>query len=128
VGRRARHDALDEQIEAWTSQRSLAEAVEALVSAGVPAHAVVNAHFVMPNPQLEQREFFQVLKHPVTGETRYPGLPMRFSALGPHLHRAPPPTLGQHNDEVLRGELGLSDEELERLREAKCIGDRPTFM
>ncbi len=128
AGRRAQHDALDERIEAWTSQRSLAEAEETLVSAGVPAHAVVNAHFVMPNPQLEQREFFQVLKHPVTGETRYPGLPMRFSALGPHLHRAPPPTLGQHNDEILRGELGLSDEELARLREARCIGDRPTFM
>jgi crotonobetainyl-CoA:carnitine CoA-transferase CaiB-like acyl-CoA transferase len=98
------------------------------VAAGIPAHALVDAQRVMPNPQLEHRRFFQTLVHPVTGETRYPGLPMRFSALGPHLHRSPPPTLGQHNAEILGGELGLSADELDRLREAQIIGERPTFM
>jgi crotonobetainyl-CoA:carnitine CoA-transferase CaiB-like acyl-CoA transferase len=98
------------------------------VAAGVPAHAAVNAHRVMPNPQLEHRSFFQTMVHPVTGPTRYPGFPMRFSRLGPNLHRNPPPTLGQHNQEILQGELGLSDSELESLREQKIVGDRPSFM
>ena len=53
---------------------------------------------------------------------------MRFSALGDRLHRSPPPTLGQHNDEILGGELGLSEAELDALREQKIIGDWPTFM
>ena len=39
-----------------------------------------------------------------------------------------PPLLGEHNDEVLREELGLSDEAIERLREAQVIGERPSFM
>jgi crotonobetainyl-CoA:carnitine CoA-transferase CaiB-like acyl-CoA transferase len=98
------------------------------VDAGVPAHPLVNAHYVMPNPQLEQRRFFQVIRHPVTGEARYPGLPMAFSGLPRDLHRRPPPTLGQHNDEILGGELGLSAEELQDLRERKIIGERPAFM
>ena len=128
AGRRARHDALDQALEDWLAGWERDAAVEALVGAGIPAHALVDAQRVMPNPQLEHRRFFQTLVHPVTGETRYPGVPMRFSALGPGLHRAPPPTLGQHNAEILGGELGLSDDELARLREAHIIGDRPTFM
>jgi crotonobetainyl-CoA:carnitine CoA-transferase CaiB-like acyl-CoA transferase len=128
AGRRARHDEIDAKLGEWLAGQERDAAAEALVAAGVPAAALQNPHFVMPNPQLEHRRFFQTLKHPVTGETRYPGFPMGFSSLGPQLHRAPPPTLGQHNDEVLGGELGLSGEELEALRQAKVIGDRPSFM
>ena len=89
---------------------------------------MINAHYVMPNPQLEHRQFYQTMEHPVTGATRYPGLPTRFSALGDRLHRCPPPTLGQHNREILCGELGLSEEEFDALREKQIIGDRPSFM
>ncbi|MEE8474424.1 MAG: CoA transferase [Myxococcota bacterium] len=126
--RRVRHDAIDAGIETWLSDRKQADAVNALLEAGVPAHSVINAHYVMPNPQLEHRRFYQTLEHPVTGETRYPGLPMRFSALGDRLHRSSPPTLGQHNREILCGELGLSEEEFEALLEKQIIGDRPSFM
>ena len=63
----------------------------------------------------------------MTGPTPYPSLPMRFSSFGKGLHAFPPPTMGQHNEEVLRGELGLSSEELESLREKKVIGDQPAF-
>ena len=51
-----------------------------------------------------------------------------FSDLERDLHRTPPPTLGQHNREILQGELGLSDAELERFEEAQIIGTRPSFM
>jgi crotonobetainyl-CoA:carnitine CoA-transferase CaiB-like acyl-CoA transferase len=50
---------------------------------------------------------------------------MRFSSPGPSgWWPGPAPTLGQHNDDVLR-ELGVSDDELDRLRSAGVIGDRP---
>jgi crotonobetainyl-CoA:carnitine CoA-transferase CaiB-like acyl-CoA transferase len=127
-GRRAQHDRIDEGIDAWFKDKDIALAVEQLLGAGVPASAVVNGHHVMPNPQLEHRGFFQNLKHPVTGDTRYPGFPMNYSILGNQLHRSPPPTLGQNNEEVLRGELGLSEEEYEDLKARQVIGTRPTFM
>jgi crotonobetainyl-CoA:carnitine CoA-transferase CaiB-like acyl-CoA transferase len=38
----------------------------------------------------------------------------------------PPPTLGQHNEEVLGGLCGLSDQDLARLASAGVIGTRPT--
>jgi len=127
-GRREAHDLLDEELSKWISQRSCAENVDLLLGAGIPASAVVNGHFVRPNLQLEHRRFFQTLEHPVTGSVDYPVLPMRFSELGPELHRRPPPTLGQHNEEVLRDELGLSEDELEDLRKNKTIGTRPSFL
>ena len=127
-GRRDSHDEIDERIGQWLSTQKRDEAVRKLADAGVPAHPLVNGHLLMPNPQLEHRRFFQVMEHPVTGATRYPGLPMAFSGLERHLHGSPPPTLGQHNDEILGGELGLSKDELGGLRERKVIGERPSFM
>ena len=128
AGRHAGHDAIDERLAAWLATQERDDVAERLLAAGVPANPLVNGHRLMPNPQLEQRGFFQIMEHPVTGRTRYPGLPMAFSALPRQLHPGPPPTLGQHNDEILKEKLGLSDEELSELRERQIIGERPAFM
>jgi formyl-CoA transferase len=45
---------------------------------------------------------------------------MRFSQT-PVEHGVPPPTLGQHTDEVLRGLLGRSEAEIQRLRAEAII-------
>jgi len=127
-GRRRRHDAIDEHIEAWLETLSQSQAVERLLAVGIPAAAAINPHHLSPHVQLEHRKFFHTMVHPVTGETRYPGLPMVFSAFGTRLHKSPPPTLGQHNREILCGELGLTDEQLEDLRQRQVIGERPSFM
>lgn len=128
AGRRARHDEIDERLDAWLADQPRREAAERLVAAGIPAAELINAHRVMPHPQLEARAFFQTLVHPETGSTRYPGFPMRFGGFGSRLHRSPPPTLGQHNRELLGSELGLSDQEIDSLLEAQVIGERPAFL
>jgi crotonobetainyl-CoA:carnitine CoA-transferase CaiB-like acyl-CoA transferase len=128
AGRYAAHDALQARLSAWSRTRSREEVLEALLAAGVPAAASINNHTLWPNPQLEARGFFQTMKHPVTGETRYPSFPAIFSAFERDLHRTPPPTLGQHNREILQGDLGLSDTEVARLEAEKIIGTRPSFM
>ncbi|MEE2678035.1 MAG: CoA transferase [Myxococcota bacterium] len=128
AGRRAAHDTLDAELGSWCAGRSAEAAAEALLAEGVPAAPLVNAHFIAPNPQLEARGFYQTLAHPRTGTTRYPGLPMHFSDFDSAKRRTPPPTLGQHNHEVLNGDLGISDTEIERLREAKVIGERPAWL
>ncbi|MCH2187574.1 CoA transferase [Myxococcota bacterium] len=126
-GRRRQHDAIDERIEQWTGTRAVEEILSELVGAGVPAAHLINAHNLSPHPQLEARQFFQNLSHPKAGETRYPGWPMSFSAWPRALHIRPPPTLGQHNMEIL-GELGLTQGQVEDLEQRQIIGRRPSFM
>jgi crotonobetainyl-CoA:carnitine CoA-transferase CaiB-like acyl-CoA transferase len=124
-GRRAAHDLLDRELSAWLAGRDRDDVVEQLAAAGVPAAAVVLPPDVVGNVQLRARGFFETLDHPHTGPTEYAGLPFAPLRGVDGWCRRPAPTLGQHNDEVLGGELGLSAEELERLRESQVIGDRP---
>jgi crotonobetainyl-CoA:carnitine CoA-transferase CaiB-like acyl-CoA transferase len=123
--RRARHDEIDAAISRVTATRDASELVGVLSKAGIPAEVLINGFHLMPHPQLEARGFYKVLEHPFTGANRYSGLP--FVGLADDKPATPPPTLGQHNREVLQGELGLSDEELRELEEKGIIGTRPPW-
>jgi crotonobetainyl-CoA:carnitine CoA-transferase CaiB-like acyl-CoA transferase len=67
-----------------------------------------------------------VARSPARGPLALPRAPLRLGRAGHTL--APPPTLGQHNDEILGGELGLSRVELAELRAKKIIGERPAWL
>jgi crotonobetainyl-CoA:carnitine CoA-transferase CaiB-like acyl-CoA transferase len=126
IDRRADHDLVDEQLAAWCADRELDELVEQLAALQVPAAPVIVPRDIADNPQMRARHFFEALDHPVTGTHELPGLPFRFASRGEQpWYRSPAPTLGQHNDEVLREELGLDDAEIDGLRARNVIGDRP---
>ncbi|MFN8557797.1 MAG: CoA transferase [Dehalococcoidia bacterium] len=65
--------------------------------------------------QLNARGYWVQVDHPTTGPLPYPGEPVRLSGTAWAVRR-PAPLLGQHTDEVLTAELGLSAEEIGRLR------------
>jgi len=69
---------------------------------------------VAADPHLEARGFFVEVDHPATGPLRYPGAPYRHAAT-PWQIRRPAPRLGEHNEEIYRGELGLSRDEYDAL-------------
>jgi len=48
------------------------------------------------------------------------GIPFRMNGTPPSIRR-PPPLLGQHTEEVLGGELGLSASRIAQLRAEKVI-------
>jgi crotonobetainyl-CoA:carnitine CoA-transferase CaiB-like acyl-CoA transferase len=114
-----------EERAAWCAQRPPDQAAKELLDAGIPAAAMVPAFMALDDPQLRARGYFEPVAHPLVGEHEYPGWPMRFSAGPDRYWRDPAPLLGQHNDEVLHGELGLTADEMARLREQHVIGDAP---
>jgi crotonobetainyl-CoA:carnitine CoA-transferase CaiB-like acyl-CoA transferase len=117
-----------DDVAAWCSARSPADAADALVAAGIPAADVIRQERAAFNEQLVARGFFEELDHPVVGRHAFPSLPFVFRTSQGGRRRwlhSPAPTLGQHNDEVLAGDLGLSGDELDRLRDDKLIGERP---
>jgi crotonobetainyl-CoA:carnitine CoA-transferase CaiB-like acyl-CoA transferase len=98
----------------WCAVRPPDAAAAELVADGIPAAAMVAAWATLDDPQLQARGFFQAIDHPDVGEQDYPGWPMRFSAGPWEWWPGPAPTLGQHTDEVLQRELGLSPADSEK--------------
>jgi crotonobetainyl-CoA:carnitine CoA-transferase CaiB-like acyl-CoA transferase len=126
IDRRADHDVVDEQVAAWCTDRELDEVVEQLAARHVPAAPVIVPRDIADNPHMRARRFFEALEHPVTGTHELPGVPFRFASRSTRpWYRSPAPTLGQHNREVLREQLGLDDAEIDDLRVRHVIGERP---
>jgi crotonobetainyl-CoA:carnitine CoA-transferase CaiB-like acyl-CoA transferase len=122
-GRRAHHDAVDDHLARWTASWPADEVVARLRVHGVPVARQVRVDRLYDQPQLIARDYYQALDALKTGTRRYPGWPMQFSFLD-RPHRFGPPSLGQHNREILHGELGLDDDTLRRLEAEHIIGDR----
>jgi crotonobetainyl-CoA:carnitine CoA-transferase CaiB-like acyl-CoA transferase len=101
-------------------QRTRAEWIDALEQAGVPCGPINSIAEVFANPQVQSRGMRIDVPHNGSGQIPLVGSPMKFTR-APLNDRQPPPQLGEHNDEVLTGILGLDDEELALLRAANVI-------
>ncbi len=119
--KRAIHGAaLIEEVSAWTRQHDKHEVMRRLGEAGVPCSAVLDTRDLYRDPHLLARDFVQSVEHPEFGEVPLLGFPTRMSASHVELKRAP--FLSEHGDEVLRADLGLSDEDLAALRGEGILG------
>lgn len=81
----------------------------------IPFAMVLGIDELMDDPQYRARGFFQAIDHPLAGPITYPGAPFRMSETPWRLERAAP-LLGEHNEEIYLGRLGLSKGDLVRLR------------
>jgi len=92
-----------------------------LLPAGIPVGAINTIDQVVGHPQVAAREALVACDHPVAGTVRMVAPPVALSAT-PGRVRRPAPLVGEHTDEVLRDRLGLTEDELTRLRESGAIG------
>jgi benzylsuccinate CoA-transferase BbsE subunit len=73
---------------------------------------------IAENPQLKSRNWLTTVEHDDLGRTLdYPGPPYRLSET-PWSIRMRPPLVGEHNAEILGGELGVDEDEWKRLTDA----------
>jgi crotonobetainyl-CoA:carnitine CoA-transferase CaiB-like acyl-CoA transferase len=124
-GRAAAHDVFDQVVAAWTRTQAPTNIVAALRERDIPVEEVVAPERMYDLPELDARGYYADFEHAVTGWHRYPGWPFRITPGPARHHRFAPPTLGQHNDEIL-SDLGLSRDELVALRRDRVIGERVT--
>ena len=113
--------ALREQIAGWTAGRDKYEAMRLLATGGVPASAVLDTKDLYENEHLLARGFIHEIEHPKHGKVRLLGWPARMSESSVPVQAAP--RLGQHSKEVLAGELGLGEAELDALMLAGVIAE-----
>jgi len=114
------YDALRETIAPRLRSGTTADWVDRLRSADVPCGAVRPVGEVLADPQLASREMIARLDHPSAGPIDMLGVPIKLSAT-PGAVRTPPPLLGEHTEAILREDLGLEPQEIERLRREDAI-------
>ena len=108
-------------VERFLMSHTKAELFEGAVKRRILLFPVATARDIMQNPQLQARGYFRQEPHPEVGATiTYPGPFVQASAT-PMNRRHRPPTLGEHNADIYLDDLGLTREELARLREAGVI-------
>ena len=100
--------------------RTTREWVDALEDAGVPNGPINTIEQVFAEPQVIARGMRIELPHPTAGKVPLVASPMRFTGT-PLEFKVPPPTLGQHTDEILREVLGRSAAEVARLKAGGII-------
>ena len=103
-------DALDAAIGAWTRTEQAEDLMERLQTAGVPAGVVQTPQDLRNDPQLAHRGHFWMLDHPTMGHRAYDGPSFRLSETPAELTKAAP-LLGEDNEFVYKGIVGMSDEE-----------------
>jgi crotonobetainyl-CoA:carnitine CoA-transferase CaiB-like acyl-CoA transferase len=112
----AGEDALDAEIAAWTRTRDKYAVADALQARGVPVEAVQKpVERIDRDPFTAAWGLWPTVHHEAMGEVRVDGIPVHFSETDWRIEHAAP-VLGQHNDEVYGGLLGLSARELDDLR------------
>ena len=99
------------------------EAVAVLSASGIPASTLYDVRLSPEHPQMIARGYFERLDHPVVGEHQVPTIPFRFRSVD-RWGRSPAPTVGEHNESILKDLLGLDDTATEKLVAEKVIGTR----
>ena len=113
--------ALEQKLADWLAARPAEECLAAMAEAGVVAAPILNVADIVGDPTYAERGNIVTVEDPDLG-------PLRMQGVIPRLHNhsgdiwRQAPRLGQHENEVYCGVLGLSADELDRLRKLKVIG------
>lgn len=113
-----------ELLDVFISDLTSAFSVDEIYHEGQRRHIaftpVNTATAVARDAHLAARRYFVDVEHPRAGKLRVPGAPYRHSETPWKITR-PAPRIGQHNEEIYRGELGVSAESLRAFAEAGTI-------
>jgi len=111
---------LDDLISGWSRQRTAEEVLEVMREASVPAGKLFTAEDMLSDEQYAARQNIVTVDDPEIGPFPMQNVVPRLSEI-PGEVRWTGPELGQHNDEVFKELLGMSEEDLDGLRERGIV-------
>jgi CoA:oxalate CoA-transferase len=111
---------MQREIEEITGRHTVKEVGEMMDRERVANAPILNIQQVVEDPHLNERGYFVEVEHPVIGKAKIPGFAFKLSETPGSIDR-PSPLVGEHNEEVLGKYLGLSREEVARLRSEGAI-------
>jgi len=97
--------------------KTKAELLRAAVERQILLIPVNTVKDLVESPQFEARDFWVEVEHPELGERfLYPGFPIKWTGFPPYQPQRRAPLIGEHNEEIYIGELGLSKNDLVLLK------------
>ncbi len=118
---RVKHkDVLVPHLEGIFRTRTVADWLERLRAAGVPAAPVNHFDRAFAEPPVAERKMIVEYDHPDVGTVRLPGNPIKVAGM-PGTISNPAPRLGEHTDALLRDLLSLTPERIAELRQQGAI-------
>ena len=108
-----------EELIAWFLSKTMAEAVNILSRASVPCTEINTIAQAAASPQLSERELLVRVPDPIAGTIHVSGKYIKLSRSETVV--GSPPTIGEHNDEIIGGLLRYPPEELQQLRDEGII-------
>jgi crotonobetainyl-CoA:carnitine CoA-transferase CaiB-like acyl-CoA transferase len=110
----AEYDRVHAEVAALFSSKTMEEWVNLLRGEESMVEAVLTVDEVEHDPHAIARKMIIQMEHPTEGTITGIGVPIKFSDTEA-TDIAPPPIMGQHNDEIL-SMIGVSKDEIDRLR------------
>ena len=126
IDRHGNQDDLDAIIAKWTTGKDKYEVMNLLQAAGVPAGPVLDGRDLLADPHFRERGYFEAAEHhPVTGLGRqqYVSRGWRMSGNDVRITK-PAPMLGEDNQRVLSGILGLDEQQIAELEASDAVGQK----
>ncbi len=117
--RKRNRKALTSLLEAKLIEQNTDYWVEILNNHDVPSGAILNLEGALSQPQVNHRNAFGTVYVDAIGDLKLFNLTAKFSKT-PGIVETPPPTLGQHTSDILKG-IGYSDEEIKKFKGAQII-------
>ena len=111
---------LDALIAGWSQDRAADDILAKLNAGGVPAGRIYRAPEMLADPHYAARKAIIDVAHPVLGSVKMQGTFPKLSAT-PGDVRWPGPALGEHNEEVWGGLVGLSTSQIADLKARSLI-------
>jgi crotonobetainyl-CoA:carnitine CoA-transferase CaiB-like acyl-CoA transferase len=117
-------EALDEITQSWSRfflKHTKSELWEGAQKRGIMLYPILTTKDILEFKQLNIRDYWQEVEHPELGTSiTYPGGFVKMTEAPCQIRRRAP-LIGEHNEEIYIGELGLSTEELLTLKQAKIV-------
>ena len=115
-------EVLYQKMPSFMKRKTTKEWLSIMEEVKVPCSPVNNIEQVFDDPHVKHREMKIEMDHELSGSGKVPliGNPLKLSARPPQ-YRRPPPTLGQHTEEVLSEILELNSQEIKELRDKGAI-------
>jgi crotonobetainyl-CoA:carnitine CoA-transferase CaiB-like acyl-CoA transferase len=113
---RAEHSSeIQNLVTDWLVQHTMEEIYQKGQELRVPIGAYYSPKDLVNSRQLKHRGFLVEMEHREIGKIRCPTTPYQLSKT-PWQYRRPAPLLGEHNEEIYHGRLGIAKQELVTLR------------